>query len=152
MLKQAKEEANARLLEAQQLLIQAQKEAQDKLAAAQQAREESAKLAQDMANLFGITKFKESRVGIRSLKGAKKSVSVVWKKTEGADGYVICYATKSCFEKAKTIRVKGNAKTAKAIRKLKSKQTYYVKVKAYRNVNGATIYSKYSAKKKVKVK
>ncbi len=152
LLKQAKEEANARLLEAQQLLIQAQKEAQDKLAAAQQAREESAKLAQDMANLFGITKFKESRVGIRSLKGAKKSVSVVWKKTEGADGYVICYATKSCFEKAKTIRVKGNAKTAKAIRKLKSKQTYYVKVKAYRNVNGATIYSKYSAKKKVKVK
>ncbi len=86
------------------------------------------------------------------MKGAKKSVSVVWKKTEGADGYVICYATKSCFEKAKTIRVKGNAKTAKAIRKLKSKQTYYVKVKAYRNVNGATIYSKYSAKKKVKVK
>ncbi|MBR6392361.1 MAG: fibronectin type III domain-containing protein, partial [Eubacterium sp.] len=62
----------------------------------------------------------------------KKKMTVRWKKqaTE-TTGYEIQYGLKKSFKKAKTVRIKKNTTLAKTIKKLKSKKTYYVRVRTY---------------------
>ena len=75
-----------------------------------------------------------------SVKAVHKSLKVRWKKVDGADGYDIYAAV--CGGKFEGIvkSVEGDAKsvTIKKIagKTLKTKQSYKVKVKAYRMVDG----------------
>ena len=86
------------------------------------------------------------------LTAAKKAFTFKFKtKVTNADGYQIQYATKSNFKGAKTATVSKSAKSKK-ISKLKAKTTYYVRVRAYKKINGKKVYSVYSAKLKVKTK
>lgn len=87
-----------------------------------------------------------------TVKSAKKAAKISWKKISGADGYVIYRSTKknSGYKKVKTI-TKGST-TSYTNKSLKSKKTYYYKVRTYKKVNGVTIYSSYSTPKKVKTK
>ena len=78
----------------------------------------------------------------------KKSFTVQWSKANGVDGYQIQYSLKKNFKGAKTKWSKGNKLTVK---KLKSKKTYYVRVRSYKKINGKNVYSAWSTKK-VKVK
>ena len=88
---------------------------------------------------------------LKTVKGAKKKMTVTWKKLKGAKGYEIVIAkNKKGTKAAKTYIVKGN-KAKKVIKKLK-KGKYFVKVRAYKYYKGNTIYSKYSVVKSVKVK
>ena len=88
---------------------------------------------------------------LKTVKGAKKKMTVTWKKLKGAKGYEIVVAkNKKGTKAAKTYIVKGN-KAKKVIKKLK-KGKYFVKVRAYKYYKGNTIYSKYSVVKSVKVK
>ena len=93
-----------------------------------------------------------------SLSKGKKSFKVNWKKqTTKTTGYQIQYSTNKNFAKDnKTITIKNNKTTAKTIKNLKSKKTYYVHVRTYKTVtvNKKTkkIYSSWSAKKSVKTK
>lgn len=81
---------------------------------------------------------------------AKNKIKVMVKKASGkVSGYQIRYASDSKFKNAKT---KSTAKTTYTLSSLKSKKTYYVKVRAYKNVSGKTIYGAYSKTMKVKVK
>ena len=81
--------------------------------------------------------------------GAKKSFKVkVTAKVKYAKGYQIRYSTSKKFKKAKTV-LSGAKKTVK---KLKAKTTYYVKVRAYKLINGKKVYSYYSKVAKVKTK
>ncbi len=92
------------------------------------------------------------------VKAGKKQFKVSWKKDSRADGYEIQYSTdkklkKGCYAQA----VKKNKTTSQTIKKkLKSKKTYYVRIRAYKSgkVNGKNtkIYSKWSSTVKVKVK
>ena len=92
------------------------------------------------------------------VKAGKKQFKVSWKKDSRADGYEIQYSTdkklkKGCYAQA----VKKNKTTSQSIKKrLKSKKTYYVRIRAYKSgkVNGKNtkIYSKWSSTVKVKVK
>ncbi len=83
----------------------------------------------------------------------KKQIKVTWKKKANVTGYQVQYATNKKFTKnKKTVTVKGAGKTSKTIKKLKSKKTYYVRVRTYKTVNGKKVYSKWSAVKKVTVK
>lgn len=90
---------------------------------------------------------------LKSVKSkAKKMITVKWKKVSGADGYEIQCATNKRFTKNKKIvTIKKNIKTQN-IKKLKSKKTYRVRIKAYKVVNGIKYYSAWSAIKKVKIK
>lgn len=83
------------------------------------------------------------------VKAAKKKVTVSWTKIKKATGYQIQYATKNNFKNAKKVSVKS---TSKVIKKLKSKKTYYVKVRAYTKSGKKTVYGSYSKVVKVKVK
>ena len=87
----------------------------------------------------------------------KKSFLAKWKKQSAqTSGYELQYATNAKFKGAKIKTVKKNKTTSIAVKKLKSKKKYYVRVRTYKTVkiNGKSIklYSNWSKAKKVKVK
>ncbi len=89
--------------------------------------------------------------GISLATQSKKAV-VKWKKVTGASGYVI-YMSDSAKGKYKRIGIANSSKKVRYIKSgLKSGNTYYFKVKAYKKYNGKKIYSSYSKAKKIKVK
>lgn len=93
------------------------------------------------------------KVKVASAKAGKKSVKVTWKKVKGIKGYQIQYSTNKKFKKGnKTITVKSTKSTSATIKKLKSKKTYYVRMRTYKVVNGKKVYSAWSKAKSVKVK
>ena len=97
-----------------------------------------------------VTVSKPTKVKSVKPTAKKKKLNVKWKKVSGATGYEVIYATNNKFTKGKkTAKVKKNKIT---IKRLKSKKKYFVKVRAYKTVNGNTSYGKWSKTVKVKVK
>lgn len=77
----------------------------------------------------------------------KKKAKVSWSKATNASGYRIYRAT-SANGKYKCIKtIKSSKKGSRTIKKLKSKRTYYYKVRAYIKKNGKKYYGNYSAVK-----
>ncbi|MGC2873385.1 fibronectin type III domain-containing protein [Ihubacter sp. mB4P-1] len=93
------------------------------------------------------------KVSIASVKSkAKKSLTVRWKKNPQATGYQVQWRKSSKFSSSLSKKVKGADATSTTIKKLFSKRKYYVRVRAYKVVNGKTYYGKWSTAKSVKVK
>ena len=87
----------------------------------------------------------------------KKSFLAKWKKQSAqTSGYELQYATNAKFKGAKIKTVKKNKTTSIAVKKLKAKKKYYVRVRTYKTVkiNGKStkLYSNWSKAKTVKVK
>lgn len=80
-----------------------------------------------------------------------KKATVTWKKVSGANGYQVTYSLKKNFKKAKTVNVAAT-KAKVTLKKLKKGKTYYVKIRAFKVVEGNKYYGAYSKKLKVKVK
>ncbi len=97
-------------------------------------------------------KVKVSKPAVKSLSGKKKAFTVkLKKKVSGAKGYQIAYTTDKKFKKG--VKYVTTGKTTKSVAKLKSKKTYYVKVRAYKmDSRGKKVYGSYSALKTIKVK
>ena len=89
---------------------------------------------------------------LSSLKTGKKSATLSWKTITGSTGYQIQYSTSKNFSKAKTVKIAGAGKRFTTIKKLTSKKTYYVRIRAYKIVNKKTVYGAWSVSKKVVVK
>jgi len=89
---------------------------------------------------------------VRKLKltGGKKLIKVKYKKAAGASGYEITWSLKKNKEYAK--KPLTGKKTRGVIKKLKSKKTYYVRVRAYKTVGGKKYYGEYTKPLKVKTK
>ena len=83
------------------------------------------------------------------IKLQKKTLKASWKKLTNISGYQIQYAPNKKFKKAKSKTVKSTSVT---IKKLKKKKTYFVRVRAYKLVDGKKVYGKWSVVKKVKIK
>ncbi|MDR0520084.1 MAG: fibronectin type III domain-containing protein [Clostridiales Family XIII bacterium] len=86
------------------------------------------------------------------LKAGKGLFKLSWKKAD-VTGYQIQYTTDKKFKKgvkAKTI-AKGAA-VSYTVKKLKKGKVYYVKIRAYKTVDGTKIYSPFSKVYKVKIK
>ena len=82
----------------------------------------------------------------------KKRFTAKWGAVEDVLGFEIQYATNKEFTKnVAVVKVKNPKKVKKLVKKLKAKQTYYVRIRAYID-NGKIIYSGWSAKKTVKTK
>lgn len=85
----------------------------------------------------------------------KKALVLSWEKATEANGYQIQVSTKKNFKGAKTISVK-KSKTKYTAKKLKSKKTYYARIRAYqtyKDIDGKTqkVYGKWvTIKKKTK--
>lgn len=95
------------------------------------------------------TKAAPAKVAGLKVKAGKKQMTVSWKKAKNASGYEVTYAANKSFKSAaKKVTAKNTAK----IKKLKSKKTYYVKVRAYNKANGKKQYGKYSSVMRIKIK
>ncbi len=91
-----------------------------------------------------------AKVVIKSAKNnAKKSVLVKWAKVDGAEGYQVQYAFKKNFKGKKT---KKTTKTKLKIKKLKKNKKYFIRVRAFKTVDGKKVYGAWSVVKKVKIK
>lgn len=81
------------------------------------------------------------------------SLKVGWKKDSRATGYQVKIATNSSFTKGtETFTSTYNTTLSKIFTGLNKRDTYYVKVRAYKKVGSTKIYGDYSAVKKVKIK
>lgn len=89
---------------------------------------------------------------IVKLSAQAKAFSVKWTLNKNVTGYQIKYSTASNFSGGKSVYVKKNTSTKKTLTSLKSKKTYYVKVRSYKTVNGVKYYGAWSKAKKIKTK
>lgn len=80
-------------------------------------------------------------------------IRLTWKKDLQASGYQIQYAKNAKFTKGrKTITVKKNSTVSRKISKLMRHKKYYVRVCAYKIIDGKKYFGAWSKKKKVKCK
>lgn len=98
---------------------------------------------------------KLGKVNLKSVSSARKrhTIKASWNKKSGANGYQIYYSRNKNFKKlsAKKI-VKGGKKTSYVGKNFTKGRKYYVKVRAYKNVNGRKVYGEWSNVKTVKCK
>ncbi|MDE5604776.1 MAG: fibronectin type III domain-containing protein [Eubacterium sp.] len=99
------------------------------------------------------TPTKPATVTLSSVKSKKsKQFTAKWKKVTGS-GYQVQYSTSKNFSKnKKTVTVSKNSTTSKTISKLKGKKKYYVRVRAYKTVNGTKYCGAWSKTKAVTTK
>lgn len=95
---------------------------------------------------------KPTAVKLSSVTAGKKKATVKWKKVSGATGYEILYSTRKSFKSAKTATIKNGSTVKKTIKSLKSKKTYYFKVRAYKTAGSKKVYGAYGSYKKTKIK
>lgn len=91
---------------------------------------------------------------IKSLLKASKAFTVKWRKeSPQVTGYQIQYCTSKSFSSGVNSKYITSYKTtSKKITGLKSKKTYYVRIRTYKTVSGTKYYSSWSSIKSVKTK
>lgn len=98
-------------------------------------------------NSITRTIYRLKRPSIKSISSpGEGKLKVVSYKNSCATGYQIKYSRNSSFSKSNKISVSGT-KLSKTITELTSGKIYYVKIRAYKKVNGKKYYSSYSKAK-----
>ena len=93
---------------------------------------------------------KVAKAKIKKLKNVKKKkLKITLKKIKGAAGYQVRWCDNKKFDGYEEKNVKKAKFTLKGLDK---KSTYWVKVRAFKKVNGAKKYGKWSSAKKKKIK
>ena len=82
-----------------------------------------------------------------SLTAKKNKITFKWNKDTTASGYEIQYSTSKSFSKSKTKSVKS-----KTFSKLLKKKKYYVRIRAYKTIDGVKQFGSWSKKMSVKTK
>ena len=83
----------------------------------------------------------------------QKAVVVTWKPAKDVDGYEIQVATDKKFKKnKKSVKVNKKKTKKKTVKNLKKNKKYFVRVRAYKIVDGKKVYGKWSKIKSVKTK
>lgn len=91
-----------------------------------------------------------SKVKSFKAQGAKKKITVSWKKNDAASGYEIRYSKKKDggYKTLTTVKSGSTTKYSKSLKK----GTYYVKMRPYKTKDGKKLYGSYTSAKKVTVK
>lgn len=98
-------------------------------------------------------KINPAKTSVSKLTAGKKSLKVnIAKKASQITGYQIQYSTSKKFSSSKTQTIKSYKTTNATLNGLKSKKTYYVRVRTYKTVNGVKYYSDWSSAKYKKTK
>ena len=93
------------------------------------------------------------KLSVKKLVSKKKALVVYWNKIANVSGYQIQVATDKKFKKnKKTVTVAKQNASKKTVKKLKAKKKYFVRVRAYKIVDGKKSYGKWSKIKSVKTK
>jgi len=107
-------------------------------------------------NNYRGTKKVTFRINPQPVKGlklgsGKGQITASWGKGNGITGYELQYGLKKSFDSAKKVTITKAATVKKKIGGLKSGNTYFVRIRAYKKVGGKTYYSAWSTAEKVKV-
>ena len=97
-------------------------------------------------------KINPKAVSLASLTAGKGNLTVKWKKGTGGAGYQLQYSLKKSFASSKKVTIAKNATVKKVLKGLTSGKTYYVRIRAYKKVNGKAYVSRWSKAMKTKVK
>ena len=81
-----------------------------------------------------------------------RSAKLTWKKVTGATGYQVYRSRKKSSGFKRITTIKKNSTVRYTNKKLRKGRTYYYKIRAYRTVNGKTVYGKFTTVKAVKIK
>lgn len=93
-----------------------------------------------------------SKPGIKTPSTNKKhQIIAKWKKVSACSGYQVQYSTSSKFKSPTTKTISGASKTSYTA-KFKKGKKYYVRVRAYKTVDGKKYYSAWSSVKSIKCK
>lgn len=95
---------------------------------------------------------KPRKQALSKLKPFKKKINVSWKQDKTVSGYQIAYSTNKSMKKPTTKLIKSSKTTNISLSKLKSGKTYYVRIRAYKTIDGKKQYGEWSSIKSVKVK
>lgn len=151
MAREAAEQAQTNLSSAKQAAAAAENAVI--AAEAAKANAEAAAAAAANAEIVDLPAVKISKAS-----PAKKAATVRWKKVSKKNKQKIAkiqvqYSTDKTFTSADTkTKFASKSKTSLKIKKLKSKKTYYFRVRAYKVIDGKVHVSKWSKTKKAKVK
>lgn len=102
-----------------------------------------------MGKYSKVNYYHMSNVKIKKLIAEKKKIRVILKKFTGITGYQIAYSQKASLKNA---RYKTVRKNKIALRGLKAKKKYYVKVRSYKKIAGKKYFGGWSKIKTIKVK
>ncbi len=97
------------------------------------------------------------KVSITKAFKGKKAFTVKWNKLpknkqKKIDGFEVQYSLNKQFTKAAALKSVKMTKSSVTIKKLKSKKSYFVRVRTYKKVKGIKHFSKWSKVKKIKTK
>lgn len=102
--------------------------------------------------IAGTFRILPKKTSVTSLKRGKKSFRAAWKKTSGSvTRYQIQYSTSKKFA-SKSTKTKSIKSNKAAVKKLKARKKYYVRVRSFKSVSGKRYYSPWSGVKTVRVK
>lgn len=87
---------------------------------------------------------------VKASSSSYSGFTVNWSKVANVDGYLIKYATKSDFSNAAYAKAANGNTTSKTINGRAANTKYYVKVQAYKKVDGITYKSNWSETKTVR--
>lgn len=96
---------------------------------------------------------KPANIKVNKALAKKKALVVYWNKIANVSGYQIQVATDKKFKKnKKTVTVAKQNASKKTVKKLKANKKYFVRVRAYKIIDGKKVYGKWSKVKSVKTK
>lgn len=90
------------------------------------------------------------KASITKIRSGKRKIKVYLKKSPGkATGYQVCWSANKKFSRT---RKQYARKTTCLLKGLKSRRDYYIKVRAYKTVQGKKYFGAYSKTKKVRMR
>ena len=92
------------------------------------------------------SKLKAAKVSLKSVASySYDKIKITWEPLSGVDGYQIYRATSKSGTYSKVTSVTGASKSSYINEGRTCGKTYYYKLRAYKRINGKTVYSKFSS-------
>ncbi len=112
--------------------------------------------ASGTSQISELQKYAPKKMSLTVKSKKKRTLTIKWKRNKTVSGYELQYSTSAKFPASKSKTKNGyassNKTTSSTVKGLKSKKTYYVRIRAYKKVKGIRVSGAWSAVKKVKVK
>lgn len=101
---------------------------------------------------IAVKKLTVAKPSMKKVTAKSKAVTAKWTKKSGVTGYEVQVALKKNFKTGLKKTTVKSTKVSTTFKKLKGRKKYYVRVRAYKVVEGKKFYSGWSTVKSVKTK
>lgn len=95
-----------------------------------------------------------AKTSFSKLNASSSKITAAWKKVSSCNGYQLQYSTNEKFtsKATSTIKLTGQNTLKTTIKSLKKGKTYYIRVRAWKKVDGKNLYGSWSTVKGLKCK